>query len=159
MQHIFSENYCLITKSEVLFLPIIDLNSSDETCIYSTWVYIQCQAKQLNIPTACITLINLVVQSSRNHYWEIIKDSMQARWVLHHNEFLGSIGSMMKGSWLEKALEQVYGPNAVAHMMTTKAILRALLRHFLVVSALVYKFMLAIPSKSMESENDQYIRW
>ena len=72
---------------------------------------------------------------------------------------LGSIGSMMKGSWLEKALEQVYGPNAVAHMMTTKAVLRALLGHFLVVSALVYKFMLAIPSKSMESENDQYIRW
>jgi len=31
--------------------------------------------------------------------------------------FLGSIGSMMRGSELEEALEQVYGANAVTHMM------------------------------------------
>ena len=67
--------------------------------------------------------------------------------------FLGSIGSMMKGSGLEEALEQVYGPNAVAHMMTGKAVSRALRGHFLVESALVNKLMLAImPSKRIESE-------
>ena len=44
--------------------------------------------------------------------------------------FLGSIGSMIKGSGLEEALEQVYGPNAVAHMMTGKAVSRALHGHF-----------------------------
>ena len=35
--------------------------------------------------------------------------------------FMGSIGTMMKGSGLEEALETVYGPNAVAKMMTGKA--------------------------------------
>ncbi len=29
--------------------------------------------------------------------------------------FMGSIGSMMKGSGLEEALETVHGPNAVDH--------------------------------------------
>ena len=33
MQNVFSENDCPITKSEVLFLPIIDFSPSDETCI------------------------------------------------------------------------------------------------------------------------------
>ena len=60
---------------------------------------------------------------------------------------------MMKGSGLEDALEQVYGSNAVAHMMTGKAASRALCGHFLVESALINKLMLAItPNKSMESE-------
>ena len=60
---------------------------------------------------------------------------------------------MMKGSGLEEALEQVYGPNAVAHMITGKTVSRALCGHFLVESALINKLMLAItPNKSMESE-------
>ena len=54
MQHFFSENKCS-TTSDILFLPIIDLNPSDETCIYSTLVHIQSQAEQLSIPTACVT--------------------------------------------------------------------------------------------------------
>ena len=36
----------------------------------------------------------------------------------YHDELMGSIGSMMKGSGLEEALEIVYGPNAVTHMIT-----------------------------------------
>ena len=42
-------------KSETTFLPIIDLKSTDESCIYSTLLFIQRQAKILNLVTACIT--------------------------------------------------------------------------------------------------------
>jgi len=42
---------------------------------------------------------------------------------------------MMKGSGLEEALEQFYGPNAVMHMMSGKAVSRALCGYFLVESA------------------------
>jgi len=70
--------------------------------------------------------------------------------------FLGSIGSMMKGSGLEEALEQVYSPNAVMHMMPGKAVSRALRGHFLVESALVNKLMLAItPCRRIESELEE----
>ena len=58
--------------------------------------------------------------------------------------FMGSIGSMMKGFGLEEALETVYGPNAVAHMISGKAISRALHGHFLVEVALVNTLMLAV---------------
>ena len=37
------------------YLPIIDLNPSDETYIYSTLNYVQSQARMLNIPAPCIT--------------------------------------------------------------------------------------------------------
>ena len=41
--------------SETLFLPIIDLKSTDERCIYSTLTFIQEQASRLNLVTPCIT--------------------------------------------------------------------------------------------------------
>ena len=34
--------------------PLIDLNPSDENCIYSTLLYITDQAKYLNIETPCV---------------------------------------------------------------------------------------------------------
>ena len=58
--------------------------------------------------------------------------------------FLGSIGSMMKGSGLEEALENVYGSNAVTHMISGKAISRALRGHFLIEAALMNKLLLQI---------------
>jgi len=44
--------------------------------------------------------------------------------------FVGSIGSVMKGSELEDALETAYGPSAVTQMMSGKTISRALQGHF-----------------------------
>ena len=55
--------------------------------------------------------------------------------------FLGSIGASMKASGLEEALEVVYGKNTVPHMISGKAISRAIRGHFLVESALVCHLM------------------
>ena len=60
--------------------------------------------------------------------------------------FMGSIGSMMKGSGLEEALERAYGPNAVTHKKSGKAVSRALRGHFLVEAALVNKLVMAVLS-------------
>ena len=143
MQHIFSDEQH--SKSEVLFLPIIDLNPSNETCIYSTLSYITSQAERLNVPTPCVTFDQpLWIKAT-----EIIKSksmNMVCRLGGFHTmmSFLGSIGSMMKGSGLEEALERAYGPNAVTHMMSGKAISRALRGHFLVEAALVNKLITAL---------------
>ena len=40
--------------------------------------------------------------------------------------FLGSIGKLMKGSEISEALQTVYGKNAVEHMMSGKAVRRAI---------------------------------
>jgi hypothetical protein len=50
--------------------------------------------------------------------------------------FLGSIGSVMSGSGLEQVLEQCFGPNAVLHMLSGKAVSRSQRGHYLVEAAL-----------------------
>ena len=153
MQHILSDEKHLTSKSEVLLLPIIDLNPSDESCVYSTLVYIQSQAEKLNIPTPCITFDQPLWLKAM----EIIRAksmNIVCRLGGFHTmmSFMGSIGSM-KGSGLEEALQRAYGPNAVTHMISGKAVSRALCGHFLVEAALVNKLMAAIlPSKQNEYE-------
>ena len=48
---------------------------------------------------------------------------------------------MMKGSGIEEALEQVYGPNAVTHILSGKATTRALHGLFLIKAALSTKIL------------------
>ncbi len=144
MQHIFSGQLSA-PRSEILLLPIIDLNPSDETCVYSTLLYIQGQAERLNIPTPCITFDQPLWLKAV----EIIKaKSMNTVCRLggFHTmmSFTGSIGAMMKGSGLEEALETSYGPNAVTRMISRKAVSRALRVHFLVEAALVNKLIDAV---------------
>jgi hypothetical protein len=50
--------------------------------------------------------------------------------------FLGTIGHVMGGSGLNDLLETVYSPNAVVHMLTGKAVARAVRGQFLVDTAL-----------------------
>ncbi len=100
MQHIFSGQLSA-PRSKILLLPIIDLNPSDETCVYSTLLYIQGQAERLNIPTPCITFDQPLWLKAV----EIIKaKSMNTvcRLSGFHTmmSFMGSIGAMMKGSGL-----------------------------------------------------------
>lgn len=155
MQHIFSGDDYFVPKSEVLLLPIVDNKPSDDDCIYSTLAYIQTQAQRLNVPTPCVTFDQpLWIKAI-----EIIKSkslNIVCRLGGFHTmmSFVGSIGQMMKGSGLEEALETVYGPNAVNHMMSGKAISRALRGHFLVEAALVNKLIAAVLPAELERNDD-----
>ena len=51
--------------------------------------------------------------------------------------FLGSIGSLMEGSGLRRALESVYVPLTVGYMMTGKAYTRAVRGHMMSESAVL----------------------
>ena len=51
--------------------------------------------------------------------------------------FLGSIGAIMKGSGLEDLLAQVYADNCITHMISGKAVSRAIRGHLLVESSLM----------------------
>jgi len=54
---------------------------------------------------------------------------------------LGAIGTLMEGTGLKNILETVYGENAVVHMMTGKAVQRALRGHILVDKCLYSQFI------------------
>ena len=53
MQNIFKGEYP--GQSKFTYLPIIDLKPTKEECVYSTLLFIQEQAKILDIATPCIT--------------------------------------------------------------------------------------------------------
>ena len=55
MQHVTVSNTDYFPSSDILMLPVIDLNPNDVSCIYSTLVFIEKQAALLNMETACVT--------------------------------------------------------------------------------------------------------
>ena len=119
--------------SSIQFLPIIDMNPSDISCVYSTMKFIDTEAKKYGKVS--------VVTFDQPLYWKALmiacdselKD-MVIRLGAFHTEmsFLGSIGRIMGGSGLREVLELVYASNTVTHMMNGKAVSRAVRGYFLV---------------------------
>ena len=141
-------------KSNIHFMPIIDLKSSDEDCLYSTLCFIADQATRLNIPDPCVTFdqplwiksVEIVKSKNMNIVCKLGGFHMLM-------SYLGSIGYIMESSGLSNALETVYGKNTVIHMMTGKAYSRAIRGHVLVESALTMKIIniLLSPSENPRS--------
>ena len=113
-------------SSSVKFLPIIDLNPSDETCIYSTLLLFIEEAKKLNILSPCITFDQPLWQKSMG----IIKEKKSINGMLVGGShmlmsFLGSMGNLMNCSGLEKAFEEVYSEDTIKHIFSKHAVARA----------------------------------
>ena len=123
-------------KSTIGFMPMIDMNPSDLSCINSTLHFVCEQSVKYNVAP--------VVTFDQPLFWKattIINGSpgtSPLRLGGFHTEmsFLGSIGHLMMGSGLQDLLETVYTPNAVTHMLTGKAIARAVRGLFLIDTAL-----------------------
>ena len=127
-----------IHKDSVKFLPIIDLNPSDETCIFSTLNFIIDQAKNLGVDVPCVTFDQPLWQKAVG----IIMDQnlhIVCRLGGFHTlmSFLGSIGKLMTGSGLEELFEEVYAEHTVKHMIFGKAVARSLRAHLMTQSVLV----------------------
>ncbi|KAJ8414824.1 hypothetical protein AAFF_G00023470 [Aldrovandia affinis] len=124
-------------KSSFVFLPMIDMSPSDATCIYSTLKFLCEHAHRHNaIP---------IITFDQPLWWKALliieaepEGSDLSNIVLRlggfHTEisFLGSIGHLMAGTGLQEVMELVYAVNAVVHMMTGKAIARAVRAHLLI---------------------------
>lgn len=133
-------------KSNVVFLPMIDLSSSKDSCIFSTLMFIAEQAMSYDYCP--------IVTFDQPLYWKammIIANSDLSspikKVVLKlggfHTimNFLGCMGQIMEGLGLNELLNLVYASNTVPHMLSGKAISRAIRGHFLVESALIYTIM------------------
>ena len=103
-------------KSKIMFLPIIDLSPTDPTCIYTTLEFVIDQEKSLNIRTPVLTFdqpLWLKATETANC------NSMNIVLILggFHlmMSFMGSIGSLMKGSGLPEAFSTCYAINAIEH--------------------------------------------
>ena len=118
-------------KSTVFFLPIIDMDPTDLSCIYSTIAFIINQANSLEIQTPVIAFdqplwlkANEIVQTK-----ELNVVLMLGGFPMMMS-FMGSIGHLMEGSGLPEALHNVYAKNSVENMMTGKAVSKDVRGHF-----------------------------
>ena len=96
-------------KSEIHLLPLIDLNPSNNTCIYSTLRFVEEQASRLRVQTPCVTFDQPLWIKTVN----IIKNKglkIVCRLGGFHlpMSFFGSICTFMQGSGLEDVLSEVY---------------------------------------------------
>ena len=137
MQHATTSN-SIYQKASIKFLPIIDMNPSDETCIYSTLQFVMSQADKLGISTPCITFDQPLWLKATG----IIKNkdlNIACRLGGFHTlmSFLCSIGNFMAGSGLAEVFEEVYAEHTVNHVLSGKAVARSLRAHMLVQSALM----------------------
>ena len=128
-------------KASAMFLTIIDMNSSDTTYIYSTLAFVTEHARRHDVAP--------IITFDQPLWWKALMiirseplDSDLRRIVLRlgglHTEmsFRGCIGHVMASSGLQELLELIYAPNAVVHMLSGKAIARAVRAHFIVDAAL-----------------------
>lgn len=110
-------------KSSISFLPLIDMNPSDNTCIISTLTYLVNQADKNNA-TPIITF-------DQPLYWKAnkiicgqmstsrLRDIILMMGGLHTEmNFVGCIGYVMENSGLVEVLETVYAKNSIPHMMS-----------------------------------------
>ena len=110
-------------KTCVAMLPIINLNPSDETCIYSTLMFIQDQSEKHNKSVPCVTFDQpLWLKATK-----IIQERglpIVCRLGSFHTlmSFLSNMDTMMKGSGLAESLETVYEEPTVRQMFAGKAV-------------------------------------
>lgn len=132
-------------KAQITFLPIIDMNPSDMSCIYSTLNFVSRIAHSLKKPTI-ITFdqplfwkASKIIHSSDN---TMINDIVLTLGTFHTvMNLLGALGTIMQNSGLDNILGTIYTENSVIHMLRGKAVSRALRGHFLV--DLCLSFLLA----------------
>ena len=128
-------------QSSIHFLPMIDMNPSDLTCIYSTLMFVSAEAKRYGLK-AVLTFDQPLFWKATTIIINEPVDSELRSVVLRlggfhiQMSFLGSIGHLMSGSGLSEVLETVFASNAVGHMMTGKSVSRAVRGHMLVDTAL-----------------------
>ena len=140
-------------KSTISFLRIINLKPTDLSCIYSSLKLIVEQPNSIGMETAVVTFDQPLWLKAT----EIVR-SKDLPIVLilggFHTmiSYMGSIGAIMKGSGIHESLETIYGSNAVDHILSGKAVSRAVRARFLTVAVLKN---LLLEEKFLSEENRQ----
>ena len=128
-------------QSSVMFMPMIDMNPSDLSCIYSTLQFVAKQCDKLQA-TPVITFDQPLYWKAYNIVVNEPEDSdikqVVVRLGAFHTEmsFVGAIGKLMENSGISELLSTVYAPNTTGHMLSGKAVSRAVRGHLLISDAL-----------------------
>ncbi len=125
---------------------MIDMNSSDMTCFYSKLLYVSSHARHYGVTPILIFdqplwWKALTIQESTPAGSEIRSIILRLGESQTEMSFLGCIGHIMAGTGLQELQECINANNAVDHMLSEKAISRAVHGHLLISGALNTMFM------------------
>ena len=144
--------------ADMRLLPIVDMNPNNLACIFSTLSFIEKQTQRLDIETPCVTFDQPlwlkavgIVQSNQMN----VVCRLGGFHVIM--SFLGSIDHIMAGSGLVESLQCCYGPVSINHMMTGKAVARAIRAHFLAESSLFSLMMESLINLSSEETEESIL--
>ena len=134
MMHILHQGEKHPGESSVRFLPMINLPSSDMTCLLSTLEYVYNLAYSHHFPA--------VLTFDQPLFWKASEIAHNAPEGSHLKEIvlllgsfhtfmnlLGGIGTLMDASGLMNLLETVYAHKTVNHLLSGKAVQRAFRGH------------------------------
>ncbi len=116
---------------------MIDMNSSDMTCLYSTLLYVSSHVRHYGV-TPILTFDQplswkaLTIQESTPAGSEIRSIILRLGGCHTQMSFLGCIGHIMTGTGLQELLVCIYANNRVGHMLSGKAISSAVRGHLLI---------------------------
>ena len=107
----------------VIFMPMIDMESSDESCILSTMHFVTEQAIRYNTSPALtfdqpLYWKGIEIQQSQDDASPFERILLRLCGLHTSVSFLGSIGHLMTSSSLQTMLESVYAENTVPYMLT-----------------------------------------
>ena len=128
-------------QSKIAFLSVIDLQPTVMTCVYSTLSFICDHAKRYSV-TPIVTFDQplwwkaMIIVTNEPETSDLKSVVLRLGGLHIEMSFLGCIGHVMSGSGLKEVLELVYATNAVGHMLSSKALARAVRGHILVDSVL-----------------------
>ena len=136
-------------------LPLIDLKSSDDTCMYSTLLFVTDQARKLHMPDTCITfdqpLWLKAVEISKAAGLNVVCRLGGFHLLM---SFIGSVGAIMADSGLQELLGIVYGAGTVDSILSGKAVARAVRGHLLAQAALTNVLLKHVKSKIVREGSD-----
>ena len=128
-------------KASVHFLPMIDMDPTDMSCIYSTLHFVAAESHRQGV-TPMLTFDQPLYWKAKMINVHVKEGSELAPIVVNlggfHSvmSFLGCMGQVMEASGLKEVLELIYAENAVTQILSCKAYARAIRGHFLVGTAL-----------------------
>ena len=121
-------------ESSAMFLPMINLNPSDPSCICTIMQFVSYRDKQYDA--------NLILTFDQPLYRKAGGSDLKRMFVIlrrfhMQTSFLCSIGHLMADSGLQYLLEVVFAGNAIRHMLTGKTISVAVCGHMLIEAELI----------------------
>ena len=138
--HLLHSNQEHPGKSNIIYLPMIDLNPSDISCIFSTLKYLLMFAQNNNVQPI-ITFdqplfwkASTIIQASSigDELREIVLMLGMDQALHTFMNLLGTSGTLMSGSGFSNILQQVFAENAVVHVPSGKAVSRAFRGHLII---------------------------